>query len=174
MRLKTPGFGTLHIFTNLPNFSDIHGVMGKGAAFDQITQVPAVQGLVHDCQQPGFHLWLVAVTYGFQQQFTQGAILKGQLAQYIKNLPAQRITLLGELFQQPEIDFAFPRILGNKVPEVAYLGLPDAVNAAKTLLKTVRVPRQVIINHQMRPLKINAFAGGVGRHQNFDLLILGE
>ena len=53
---------------------------------------------------------------------------------------------------------------------MADLGLADAVNAAEPLLDAVRVPRQVVVDHQMRAaLKVHAFAGGVvGDHHADD------
>ena len=40
--------------------------------------------------------------------------------------------------------------------------LADTMNAAEPLLKAVWVPRQVVVHHQMSPLKVDPFASGVG------------
>ena len=37
------------------------------------------------------------------------------------------------------------------------LGLSDTVDAPKALFDPVRIPRQIVIDHQMSPLKVNAF-----------------
>ncbi|HLT37652.1 MAG TPA: hypothetical protein VK034_15270, partial [Enhygromyxa sp.] len=39
--------------------------------------------------------------------------------------------------------------------------LTDSVDSAEALLEPVGVPRQVIVDHQVRALKVDAFAGGV-------------
>ncbi len=47
---------------------------------------------------------------------------------------------------------------------MADLGLADAVNTPEALLDPVRVPRQVVVDHQMRAaLQVRAFARGIGR-----------
>ena len=62
----------------------------------------------------------------------------------------------------------------HQVPQVADLGLADAVDATKSLLQPVRVPGQVIVDHQVGPLQVDAFPGGVGRHQHQRILVLRE
>ena len=57
---------------------------------------------------------------------------------------------------------------------MADLGLADAVDAAEALLDPVRVPRQVVVHHQMGALKVNAFARGVGGEQDLHLGIVPE
>ena len=49
---------------------------------------------------------------------------------------------------------------------MADFGLPDPMDAAEALFKPIRVPRQVVVDHEMRAaLKIYAFSGGiVGDH----------
>ena len=42
--------------------------------------------------------------------------------------------------------------------------LADAVNTTETLLQARWIPGQVVINHQPTELKIDAFAGCLGRH----------
>ena len=63
------------------------------------------------------------------------------------------------------VDIAFAGFLGNQIPEVADFGLADAVNTAKALLQAVRVPRQVVVDHQVGVLQVDTFAGRVGRDQ---------
>ena len=57
---------------------------------------------------------------------------------------------------------------------MADFGLSDAVNAAESLLQAVGIPGQVVIDHQVGALKVDAFAGGVGGDQDFDFLVLRE
>ena len=57
---------------------------------------------------------------------------------------------------------------------MADLGLADAVDAAEALLDPVRVPRQVVVDHQVGALQVQALAGGVGGDQDPDVRVLGE
>ena len=52
--------------------------------------------------------------------------------------------------------------------------LPDAMDAPETLLQAIGVPRQVIVNHQVRALQVDAFTGGVRGKQDFRILVLRE
>ena len=46
-----------------------------------------------------------------------------------------------QLLQQPPVDLAFARVLRDEIPEMAHLGLADAVDAPEALFQAVRVPR---------------------------------
>ena len=65
-----------------------------------------------------------------------------------------------QLVQQFAIDIAFPRVVGDQVPEVADLGLTDTVDAAEALLQPVGIPWQVVVDHEVGALEVDAFAGG--------------
>src|SRR5262249_11103278 len=46
-----------------------------------------------------------------------------------------------------------------EVPKVTHFGLADAMNAAEALLKSIRIPRQVVVDHQVgAALQVHAFA----------------
>ena len=51
--------------------------------------------------------------------------------------------------------------------------LADAVDAAEPLLDAVRVPRQVVVDHQVGGLQVEALAGGVGGHQHLAVAVRG-
>ena len=70
-----------------------------------------------------------------------------------------------QLLEQTLEHVAFASFSGNHVPQVANLGLPNPVDAAESLFKAVRVPRQVIVDHQVRVLKVHAFTGSIGRQE---------
>ena len=57
---------------------------------------------------------------------------------------------------------------------MADLCLTNTMNAAETLLQPIGVPGQVIVNHQMRPLKVDAFTRSIRGDQNANAHILLE
>ena len=91
---------------------------------------------------------------------------EGQLAEHVEHLAAQRLARLFELVQQRAVDIALAGVVGDQIPQVADFGLADAMDAAKTLFEPVGVPGQVVIDHQVGALEIDALAGGVGGQQH--------
>ena len=57
---------------------------------------------------------------------------------------------------------------------MADLLLTDAVDAPEALFKAIRIPRQVVVHHQVGVLEIHAFAGGIGGEKNADFGIGAE
>ena len=51
---------------------------------------------------------------------------------------------------------------GDEIPKMADLALTNAMDSSKTLFQPVWIPGQIIIDHEMRPLKIDAIASGIG------------
>ena len=125
-------------------------------------------------RQAGAHLGLIAVADRLDQQLAQRPALELKLAEHVEDLAAERLARLLQLFQQPAIDVAFARLLGDQVPQVADLGLADAVDAAEPLLEAVGVPRQVVIDHQVGALEVDALARGVGGEQHLHLRVVLE
>ena len=95
-------------------------------------------------------------------------------AEHVEDLAAERLARLLELLEQASIDVALAGLVGHQVPQVADLGLADAVDAAEALLDAVRVPRQVVVHHQVGALQVDALAGGVGGEQHLHLGVLRE
>ena len=89
-------------------------------------------------------------------------------------MPAQRLAFFLQLLQQAEIDIAFAGFLGDEIPKVADLSLTDTVDTAKPLFEAIGVPRQVVIDHQIRSLEVDAFARGIGRYQDLDFFVVGK
>ena len=58
---------------------------------------------------------------------------------------------------------------GDEVEGVAILVLADAVDAAEALLQARRVPRHVIVDHQVAELEVDAFTSSLGCHANLAL-----
>ena len=57
---------------------------------------------------------------------------------------------------------------------MAHLGLADTMDTAKALLQPVRVPRQVVVDHQVCALEIDALAGSIGGQQDLHLRVVLE
>ncbi len=55
---------------------------------------------------------------------------------------------------------------------MADLRLPDTVNAPEALLQSVGIPGQVVVDHQVRPLQVDAFASRICRYQHQRLRIV--
>ncbi len=157
MGLEPPGFGTLHVLADRPDPGHVHRVVGQGAAFDQLPKVLAVEGLVDDLEEAASDLGAVAVADRVQQQFAQRPVLERQLrpARRTPGRPSASRSSF-ELLEQAVVDLAFAGVLGDEVPEVADLGLADAVDPAEALFQAVRVPGQVVVDHQVGALEVDA------------------
>ena len=49
---------------------------------------------------------------------------------------------------------------------MANLCLSYAVNATKPLLNAIRVPGKIVVDHQVRPLKVNPLTCSISREQH--------
>ena len=96
------------------------------------------------------------------------------VAEDVEDLAAVGLALLLDLLQQPREDLALAGVVGDEVPQAADLLLADAVDAAEALLDPVRVPREVVVDHQVRDLEVQALAGGVGREQDLAVGVARE
>ena len=174
VRLQAARLGPLHVLADAVDPAGVHRVVGERPLFEQVLELAAVERVLDDRRQPGAHLGLVAVADGLDQQVAQRPALELELAEHVEDLAAQRLARLLELLQQLAVDVAFARLLGDQVPEVADLGLADAVDAAEPLLEAVRVPRQVVVDHQVGALEVDALARGVGGEQHLHVGIVLE
>ena len=178
VRLQTARFGAFHVFPYARHAAGVHHVMGQRPVFDQAFQVGAVDAAVDGDVEAITNLRLVAVTDGLEQQFPEGAgsavVDKLEFAQHVEHLPTQRLTRLFEFLQQAAVDVAFAGFLGYQVPQMADFGLTDAVDTAKALFQTIRIPGQVIVDHQVGTLQVDAFAGGIRGEQDLDFGIVQE
>ena len=134
----------------------------------------AVERLVEHRRQVGPDLGAFAEADGLDQQIAQRLALELELAEHVEYLAAQGLASLLELFQQPAINIALAGLFGHQVPQMAHLGLADAVNAAEALLDAVGIPRQVVVHHQVGALKVDAFTGGVRGEQHLHFGVVLE
>lgn len=79
-----------------------------------------------------------------------------------------------QLLKQGTVNIALARLLGDKVPQVAHFSLTDAVNAAKALLDPVRVPGEVIVDHQMGALQVDPLPCRVRGNENLHFRVMFE
>ena len=138
-----------------------------------VLEVLAVEGVVDALAEPGADLGLVAVADGLEEQVLEARLLE-DLAEDVEDAAFEGLALDFELFEQAVIDIALAGFLGDEVPEVADLLLADAVDAAEALFEAVRVPRQVVVDHQVGVLEVHAFTGGIGGDQDADFGVGAE
>ena len=120
-----------------------------------------VEGVLDALAKPGADFGLVAVADGLEEQVLEADPLKN-FAKDVEDAAVEGVALDPKFFKKPKIDITFAGLLGDKVPEVADLLLADAVDAAEALFEPVRIPRQVVVDHQVGVLEVHAFAGGIG------------
>ena len=116
----------------------------------------------------------VSITNGFDEQIAKGPTVELQLAEYVKHLATERLTGLLQFFEQRPIDIAFPGFVGNKVPQMTDFRLTDSVDASEALLQSIGVPREILVDHQVRALKVDALCSGVGGNQNLNVGVVQE
>ena len=163
--LQLARFGLVHLFLQREQALNIHHLVAQGVALEDGLQVGGIECAIHLLVEPGAHLGVIAVADGVDQQILETALLE-HLPQDVEHPPLEGHTLNLQLLEQSLEDGAFARLHGHQVPEVADLGLTDPVDAAEALLQPVRVPRQVVIDHQVGVLQVHAFTGRVGRQQH--------
>ena len=57
---------------------------------------------------------------------------------------------------------------------MAHFRLADPVNTPEALLKPVGIPRQVVIDHQVRPLQVDSLSGGVRSKKHLNVRVMPE
>ncbi len=81
--------------------------------------------------------------------------VKRNFAENIKDLSAQCGAFFFNFFQELEENLTFASVIGDQVPQMANLFLPDSMNSPKSLFKPIRIPEQVIVNHEVGILQID-------------------
>ena len=143
-----------------------HHVARQGALGEHLVHVAAHRRL-DLLEEPLAHLGLVAVADRLEQQAAQRRVLEDALVgEHVEDLVAERLALLLELVEQALEHLALAGLVGHQVPEVADLGLPDAVDAPEALLDAVRVPGQVVVHHEVGALQVDALPRRVGGDQH--------
>jgi hypothetical protein len=135
----------------LLNLGGIHAVFRQSPLFEEFLAVLAVRQVIDGLMQAGLDLGLVTVPDRLNEQIAE-PLLAEELAEDVEDTSTERLPLQLDLFQEALVYVTFSRLFRQQIPEMAYFGLADAVNAPEPLFQPVRVPRQVIIDHQVRPL----------------------
>ncbi len=164
--LQAAGLGALHLLADCCDRVGVHALGGKLAFGDQALDRIDVHRVVHLLEEATLRLWGVAVADGVHQEVAKGLALE-QLAKDVVDFATQGGPGLLQLLQEALVDLALAGVGRAQVPEVADLGLADAVDAPEALLQTVRVPRQVVVDHEVgAALEVHALTGGVVRDQH--------
>ena len=134
-----------------------------------------IECLVEDRGEKRSDLRLLAITDCLDEKLAQRILPSNwQFAKHIEYLPTQRLSGLFELFQQFAVNIAFTGIVCNQIPKMADLGLANPVDAAKALLKPVGIPGQVVIDHQVRTLKVDTLASSIRGQKHLNVWVVLE
>jgi hypothetical protein len=133
-----------------------------------------VECIADDLRQACLYFRLFAVTYSFYQEFPQGFAGELYLAENIEHLAAKGLACFLEFVEESAVNVTLTSLLGYQVPEMADLGLADAVNPSEPLLDTVGVPWQVVVDHEVSTLKVDALTGCIGRQEYLNIGVVTE
>ena len=163
--LQAARFGFVHFFFDVVEVFQLQGLFGEGVAANDGVQVFDVQRAGDDFVHARLDFGLLAVADGVQQQFAQRFVGKG-FAEDVEDFAFEGGAHGFDFVEEFLEDFAFAGFFGDEIPQVADFGLADAVDAAKTLFDAVRVPGQVVVDHQVGVLQVDAFAGRIRSNQD--------
>ena len=106
------------------------------------------------------NLGLVVVADGIEEEVLEALSLE-DLAENIEHAALERLVDGFEFLEQAVVHFTLAGFIGHEIPEMADLLLADAVDAPEALFEAVRVPRQVVIDHEVGVLEVHAFTGSI-------------
>src|SRR3546814_7855127 len=93
-------------------------------------------------------LFPLAILYRLEQQILERHAVE-EFTEHVIDTTAQRLARCLQLFKKPGINLALASIGSDKIPQMANLSLTNAVDAAEPLFDLVRVPRQVVVDHEV-------------------------
>ena len=146
----------------------------RGEAFPQVLLHLSDVLLVHFDVQFRQDLVHTAGTGGrLQQQLGQVlAAAIEHLTQYVEHLvAAQGVANLLQLGKEPREHPAFAGVLGHQVEYEDLFRLPVTMDAAHALLQPVGIPGDVVVDHQVAELEVDALARGLGGHHHLGLVL---
>src|SRR5271167_339311 len=158
-------------------------LLGSGAALNEHLQIQflrrkSFQGvlanraetiLAYIAKQPIFQIGLAQVARIIVAQDTFHLRRRKDFADYVENgIVLERVPNLIELFQQPIEDVALHGIRRDEIEDEAIAGLTITMDAAHPLFEPIGVPWNVVVEHDVAALKIDALAGGLRCDQHLD------
>ena len=173
VRLQAAGFRALHLLADAADLGGAETVARQRPVFQQRQQAFPVRCTVHALEEPGLDLGPLAVADSVHQQVAHPGALE-EAAEHVVDPPAQGGAGGFQLFEQPPVDLPLARVLRDEVPQMADLGLADAVDASEALLQAVRVPGQIVVDHQVGALEVDALARRIVRDHHHDLRVVHE
>ena len=172
--LQARGVGALDVGPHAPHVLHVERVGGQHVARHDAPQALGVERAVDHGVEVGLPRGRLVLADGFEQQVAERLVVVGHLAQHVEHAPVERGALLLQLVEEPVPHVALARAVGHEVVHVAGVPLADAVDAPEALLDAVGVPRQVVVDEDVRHLQVDALAGGVGGHEHAHLGVLLE
>ncbi|GBD06134.1 hypothetical protein HRbin20_01736 [bacterium HR20] len=172
VRLEAASCGTFHILANALQPFGVDDLLCQSTLFYQVLQMRRVQGLFDGLTELHFDFGPFAVADCLDEQVAERPALELQFAQHVEDLATEGGASLFELLEQSVVNVALASLDCHHVPQVAGFGLADTVDAAKALFDTVGVPGQVVVDHEVCALEIDAFAGSIGCHEHAYLRIV--
>lgn len=172
VRLEPARRSGLHLGLDALDVGGSHDVADQGSVVDHVLESLA-DGVVDDALEPLADYRVVAIADRLDEQVAQRFFGEG-LAEYVEDLVAQGGALGVELFEEALEDLTLAGVDRDEVPEMADLGLADAVDTTEALLDPVRVPGQVVVDHEVGPLEVHTFPGRVRGDEDRAVLVLHE
>ena len=171
--LEFAGLGLFHFLFDSIEIFHAHMLFDQSIAVQDFFKMLGIQSAFNDLIELGFDFRLFPVANSFDQQVFQGNVLEG-FAQDVEDASAKRGSFHLQLVEKSLEDVSFSGFLGDHVPQMADLGLANPVDTAKALFQPVGVPGQVVVDHQVGVLQVDAFASGIGGNQHQNIRIVAE
>ncbi len=173
VRLKPPSFCPLHIFADTEDAAGIHRVVSQRTLLHQILQVLGRRRSL--ALDSGVLAPRAALRTGWPQSRGRAGACHRTATSRARRKPVRRgLPRLFELLKEGSVNIAFAGFVGHEVPEMARLGLTNAMDSPKTLLNAVGVPRQVVVHHEVSALEVDAFTSGIRRQEYLNLRVVPE
>lgn len=172
--LEAAGLGAFHFLAYGLHAAEWEIVLGELAFIEEFAKACGVEVVPDDAFEAGAGFGSVVLADGVDEEFLERLALENFAEHVEHGVGTEGFALFFEFAEEAVKDFAFAGVLGDEVPEVALVALADAVDAAETLFEAVGVPGEVVVDHEVRALEVDAFAGGIGGDEDGDGGVAGE
>ena len=168
--LEAAGLCFFHLLLHGEEALGVHDFLRESIAIKNVAKLVAIKGIFDALAKTGAHFGLISVADGLKKQVLEAVTLE-DFAKDVEDAAIEGGALNAEFFKKPKKDITFAGFFGDKVPKVADLLLADTMDASESLFEAIRVPRQVVVHHQVGVLKVDAFTSGIGGDENADIWI---